>query len=68
MTLGDLRALLANFEGAPDSVTLVGMHPETGRLVDLDLSGEVVWRDAKNKFTTADDKEGEKVFLVHFSA
>jgi len=67
MTLGELKALVANFEAADDNIEIVTADSETGRLVNLDLHGTaIIGRDSKNKLCMLSDAN-EKVLLCYVS-
>ena len=67
MTLGDLKALVANFEAADDNIKVVINDAETGRLVELHLhDAAVIGLDEKNRQTSISDCV-EKVLHLYVS-
>lgn len=65
MTFGELKELVAEFEGLDNDVVIVTPHPDTYRLVDFFMFGPgIAGRDEKNKQCSPDDAH-EKVLLVY---
>lgn len=63
MTLGELKALVANFEAADDDIEIVTVDMETGRLANVWMSSpEIVGIDEKKKQTSVEN--GNKVLRV----